>query len=47
LVLAALFLPSNIFSAVAALPSEMDSLPSTNCLSVCRFASFGFWSKPD
>ena len=44
---AALFLLSNIFSAAAALRFAMDSLPSTNCLSVCRFALCGFSSKPD
>jgi hypothetical protein len=43
----ALSLLSNIFSAVAVLPSGMDSLPLTNCSSVSRFASFGFSSKPD
>ena len=44
---AALLLRSNIFSVAAELPSDMDSLPLTNCSSDCRFASFGFSSKPD
>jgi len=47
LLLAALFLLSNIFSAAAQLRFDSDTLPPINCFSVCCFASFGFSSKPD
>ena len=38
---------SNIFSVAVALHFDMDSLLYINCSSACRFASFGFSSKPD